>query len=258
MARKKSLSEKLGAVVSALGASPPIPPGALKSQLVTFISEAEVLEGSGAANLEAQNETLKSELEAVKAELETNKTDSAAKIGVLRSELDRSLKEKAEREGNYPELPSAQFTILKIVPPASVQKECSVADIHSKTDMSIGDIGVHVSVLKGKRYIGERRAGYCRTNDGHGYIMAKRLEGKSGEDVAAWIKILDVLNRAHEGRQILQIQRFLNIPETMLEFLLCELENEALISEVWEGGYRTARVAITASGSRYLAQRRKS
>lgn len=168
----KSLSSKIGDLITAFGNKPRPDDGAIKSDLIQIRTLAETLEnGQSTRETESQIATLQAERDNLKAAL------TAAN-----AEIDRFRAEQAKREKEDAEMPPEQFRILKTLPSEHSGGWLRVNEISDAVQLPVDEAEIHLDRLhKAGLAIGRFNAWdavvWHRTMRGNEYILAKRLAG---------------------------------------------------------------------------------
>lgn len=269
MAKKKSLKERIDALVNALGAAEKPSSAQIRNELVGLALDVEKLEdGQALAEKDARISDLEAALEKSDVELGNLKVlleEAGGELEAFRAEQKKQ--SEAERE-----IPEVQFEILKRLP--LVNEHGSTLDVIARTAAIPKDEAeIHLDALcKAKPALAWRTSSWPEVNEtawrrtmaGNRYVVSKRLAGeeekeeprrKYADRTTIEADVLEIL--ADLGEMTCQDFDTDTISADSAEVALADLEKDGLVKVVEPAkGGKEAKYDLSAEGVRYLLERR--
>jgi hypothetical protein len=270
MAKKKSLKERIDALINALGAAEKPSPTKIRNELVSLSLDVEALEGS---------KTL-AEKDARIADLEGELGGLSVTLKEANSELEafRAAQRKQQEQERKKDIPPAQLNILRRLPSKHGGKGLTVQQIWREVGGRLDELDIHVEKLDKAKLITWRTGSsgetfWLRSTGGNELVVAKRLAGEEeeeevdeqeeGQPEITQMEYLVLLAVAQGCRLPAEIEEYIQIavptvgppittPNMML-LLLIELRGKKMVSDAGKpSGWKLLR-----AGTRFLASRGK-
>ena len=188
MAKKKSLKERIDALVNALGAAEKPSSAQIRNELVALALDVEKLQDGQPLAEKARISDLEAALEKSDVELGNLKVLLEEADGEL--ETFRAGQKQQEEEKKWQELPAIQFEILQRLPTEHAGDGATLRGICGRSGIPPDEAEVHLDRLEKagfakRRSVYAHEAGYIttwhRTIPGNELVLAKRMAGEEEE-----------------------------------------------------------------------------
>jgi len=267
MAKKKSLKERIDALVNALGAAEKPSSAQIRNELVALALDVEALEnGKALAEKDARISDLEAALEKSDVELGNLKVlleEAGGELATFR--VEQKKREEKEREIN----PTQLKILQRLGSPASCEW-LNIDEIARALKIPVDEAEIYVEGLEKKLGLiffhphEPGGGGWLRTAEGNKLVVAKRWAGEEQEqNTHKYVDLPEIEHRLltcitgfDDGIDESSLACFLGKTVELVRFTLRKLEKAEMATDGDEPDYGTGRRwYLLEKGNEYLAER---